>query len=241
MTPTSQAFFQVPAPIALLAQDGTWLLVNPALCTLLGHTQEELLVLGPHNLTHPDDLDSSTGARQALLEGRRLTADFKKRYRHRDGHYVWVDVTASLVSDGNGQPLYYVNQMQDITERQLADEARQASEELLRSVVTHAPLALLAVDTLGTITLAEGHAFSSLGLYPLDLVGCAIVEAFPANPDMHALARRACAGESVSGVVEIGGVVLDSRWTPLYDSRYEVAARSASPPTFPSRSKPRGI
>jgi diguanylate cyclase (GGDEF)-like protein/PAS domain S-box-containing protein/excisionase family DNA binding protein len=215
-----EAFFQVPTPVALLAQDGTWLLVNPAMCSLLGYTQDELLALGPINLTHPDDRENSMDAQGALVGGKRLTANFQKRYVHSSGRLVWVDVTASLVSDEQGQPLYFVNQLQDITEQKLAEEARRAGEELLRSVVTHAPIALLAIDMLGTITLAEGNALQGLGLDPLDLVGRALPEAFPDKSEMIALARRATTGESVSGVVELGGAVLDSRWTPLYDGQH---------------------
>ena len=218
-----EAFFQVPAPIALLAQDGMWLLVNPAFCAMLGYTQDELLTMGPISVAHQEDLGNSLEAQQALLAATCLTANFQKRYRHRNGHYVWFDVTASLVSDAQGRPLYFVNQMQDITEQKLADEARRAGEELLRSVVTHAPLALVAIDMLGTITLAEGNALQGLGLDPLDLVGRSLIEAFPEEPEMVALARRATAGESVSGVLALGGAVIDSRWTPLYDAERRIA------------------
>ena len=217
-----QAFFQVPAPIALLALDGTWLLVNPAFCAMLGYSQDDLLRLGSISVTHADDWENSLEAQRVLLDGRRLTANYQKRYRHSDGRHVWVEVTASLVADEQGTPLYFVNQMQDISDQKLADEMRQAGEELLRSVVIHAPVVLLAVDTLCTITLALGHAFQSLRRDPLDLVGRALIDAFPEEPAMLGLARRAVTGESVSGEAEIDGMVLDSRWTPLYDSRQQV-------------------
>src|SRR5260370_2607247 len=82
-----EAFFQVPASIALLALDGSWLLVNPAFCALLGYSQEDLLKLGSTRLTHPDDLENSREAEQTLLAGKQLTAQFQKGYQRKDGRY----------------------------------------------------------------------------------------------------------------------------------------------------------
>ena len=57
---------------------------------------------------------------------------FDKRYRHRQGHIVDGQVASSLVRDAHGQPLYFISQVQDISERkryeQELDHARQAAE-----------------------------------------------------------------------------------------------------------------
>ena len=61
--------------------------------------------------------------RRAARRARRRACQLEQRYLHHDGHPVWVSVSASLVRDVNGQPLYFVCQIEDITERKASGEA----------------------------------------------------------------------------------------------------------------------
>ena len=47
----------------------------------------------------------------------------EKRYLHKDGHVFWGLTNVSLVRDPQGQPVQYVGQVQDITERKRSEEA----------------------------------------------------------------------------------------------------------------------
>jgi PAS domain S-box-containing protein len=119
---------------ALLAPDLRVLEVNRALCALLGYEREELLELPPHALTHPDeDPQEELAQRAGLLDGSVPSYQREKRYLHRDGRVVWGHLTCSLVRDGAGRPLYFIAQVQDITQRKLADatERRRAEKEIV--------------------------------------------------------------------------------------------------------------
>jgi PAS domain S-box-containing protein len=119
---------------ALLAPDFRMLQVNRALCTLLGYSREELLELPPHALTHPeDDPQEELAQRASLLAGSQPSYECEKRYVHRDGRMVWGHVSCSLVRDAAGRPLYFIAQIQDITQRKLADatERRRAEKEIV--------------------------------------------------------------------------------------------------------------
>jgi PAS domain S-box-containing protein len=119
---------------ALLAPDFRMLQVNRALCALLGYSREELLELPPHALTHPeDDPQEELAQRARLLAGSQPSYECERRYVHRDGRMVWGHVSCSLVRDAAGRPLYFIAQIQDITQRKVADatERRRAEKEIV--------------------------------------------------------------------------------------------------------------
>ena len=72
----------------------------------------------------------------------------EKRYRHAAGHYIWVLLSVSIVRDEAGSPLYFVSQIQDISEQKLASER-------LTDLTLHDPLTGLANRVLFADRLAH--------------------------------------------------------------------------------------
>ena len=102
--------------------------VNRALCEILGHTEEALLATTFSEITHPDDLDASVALARRATEGEIDRYSMEKRYIGAAGRPVWVSLNVSLVRDAEGKSLYFVDQIQDITERKDAEERLRASE-----------------------------------------------------------------------------------------------------------------
>jgi PAS domain S-box-containing protein len=102
---------------ALVGLDGQWLRVNQALCCLLGYSAEELLRGNFQALTHADDLRPDLDFMREMLDGERVYYEMEKRYFHKAGHTIWASLSVSLVRSELGQPLYFISQLQDITER----------------------------------------------------------------------------------------------------------------------------
>jgi two-component system, cell cycle sensor histidine kinase and response regulator CckA len=132
-----EAFESSPIGMALVAPDGRWLHVNRSLCRIVGYSREELLANDFQGITHPADLEASVTVARRLLAGEISSCEFEKRYLHREGHVVPVRLTVSMVRGEKGEPLYFVSQMQDITERELAAEALRTSEDRYRDLVEH--------------------------------------------------------------------------------------------------------
>ena len=118
------AFDHAPIGMALVARDGRFLQVNPSYCDLVGYTGEELRALNFQAITHPDDVDQDVDHAHRLLAGEIDRYSMEKRYLHKRGHVVWVLLHVSVVLADDGQPLYFVSQVKDITERKRSDEER---------------------------------------------------------------------------------------------------------------------
>jgi PAS domain S-box-containing protein len=118
----ASAFEFAVLAMAVVRPDGRLLHVNPALCDMLGYTRAELLRFGLQAIVHADDVDSDTANRASLLEGGGTTARCELRWRHKGGRTVWANVTRTLVRDEAGQPRYFVEQLQDLTERRRAEK-----------------------------------------------------------------------------------------------------------------------
>ena len=122
--------------MALVAPDGTWLMVNKALCDLLGYDEDVLLKMTFQDITHPDDLEEDLHHVQQVLSGGIDTYQMEKRYFHRNGSTIHVLLSVSLVRDESKAPLFFISQIQNITERkQLEQELlRQATEDMLTGI-----------------------------------------------------------------------------------------------------------
>ena len=57
-----------------------------------------------------------------ILSGQIQTYSMEKRYLHKNGAVVWIDLTVSLVRDASGQPEYLISVIDDITSRKLAEQ-----------------------------------------------------------------------------------------------------------------------
>ena len=125
--------------MALVAPDGRWLRVNRSVCEIVGYTADELLATDFQSITHPEDLDTDVDQVRQMLDGSLSHYDMEKRYLHKDGHIVWVLLSVSLVRDATGQSMYFVSQIQDITERKLAEGRLIESEQRYRTVADLVP------------------------------------------------------------------------------------------------------
>ena len=129
-----QAFGEAPIGIALVSLEGRWLQVNRVLCRMLGYSEAELLTTDFQALTHPDDLGPDLEHMRQMLAGEIRTYRMEKRYFHRRGQTVFVMLSVSLVRDRGENPLYFISQIEDITERKLIEEElKQARDAALES------------------------------------------------------------------------------------------------------------
>ncbi|HWD51237.1 MAG TPA: PAS domain S-box protein [Acidimicrobiales bacterium] len=127
------AFDLAPVGMAEVSLDGRFDQVNPALCEILGYSDEELRLMTPVDISHPDDVDI---AQQILDELPRIGVDdfnYTRRFIHAQGRMVWCVVKAVRIQGTAGRPDRFLVHYVDITDRknfeqQLEDIAEQATE-----------------------------------------------------------------------------------------------------------------
>lgn len=128
-------FEQAAVGIAQVNIQGQLLLTNQKFCDIVGYSEAELLTKNFVDITHPDDIAPDIENVNRLLMGEFTNYVMEKRYIHKDGTNVWVNLAVSLVRGLNNQPEYMIGVVQDIRDRKQAEQAlRQANAELEQRV-----------------------------------------------------------------------------------------------------------
>ena len=111
---------------------GIFLYASPSHKSVLGYEPASLLGKSIYDFMHPEDIDR---VRKEVLAALQAETPGKQeyRYRHADGHYLWLESNGALISDDNGSPIGAVFSTRDITERRQAeDEINNQLAELQR-------------------------------------------------------------------------------------------------------------
>ena len=164
-------FDHAPIGVAMVNLEGRYLQVNRSLCEILGYTEEELQSLTWQEITHPDDLVASLAFARRIVEGKFPKYHLEKRFVHADGHTVWASLSVSLVRDAEGEPLYYVSQIQDVTERKKVEMVFKESEERLRSLVQNSSDIITILEADGTVHYVSPAVERITGYKPEEQVG----------------------------------------------------------------------
>jgi PAS domain S-box-containing protein len=103
--------------------------VNQAFCDMLGYSREELQHKKWQDITPKDEIPIIQAFLEALLKGEKESARFEKRYISKKGNYIWTDVSVSIQRNENGEPLYFITTVIDITERKQSERLLQEKNE----------------------------------------------------------------------------------------------------------------
>jgi PAS domain S-box-containing protein len=147
-----RALFEHSADGILIADNETKVFkyANPAMCRMLGYTQDELKTLGVSNIHPKDDLPHVAAEFEAQTRGEKtLAADLP--FLRKDGTIFHADVNATLVTL-DGRPCL-VGFFRDITERKRAEEERQ---QLLAQLLQAQKL-----ESIGTLAGGVAHEINN--------------------------------------------------------------------------------
>ncbi|MBI5583448.1 MAG: PAS domain S-box protein [Deltaproteobacteria bacterium] len=125
------AFEYSASGMCLTGLDGKIQKANQTLAAMLGYSREELEGRHYNEITYLEDLEIGQDVVRQLISGQTETAAFEKRYQRKNGDPLWVYIHTSLLKDAAGEPLHFITQIEDISERKQAEEALREKDYLL--------------------------------------------------------------------------------------------------------------
>lgn len=118
-------FDRAPIAISILNPQGQLISCNDQLERFLGYTEEEMHNRNFLEFVRPDDRDRSAELFYELLSGSVDSYTLELQYLHKDGSPMWTNVTATLVRDNFGKPVFVIRMLENISERKAAQSNMQ--------------------------------------------------------------------------------------------------------------------
>jgi len=193
-TPDTQLFRDIfnasPIGIAVENMEGQPLFVNPAFCSFLGFTEEELRHNHCVDFSPPEDAQKDWALFQQLQAGTIEHYQLEKRYFRRDRSLVWGRLSISLLR-GGPSPLVLA-MVEDITEK------KTLQEEVLKIFVKDVPAGVAMLDRDMRYLQVSDRFCADYGIDSSQVLGRSHYEFFPDIPghwkESH---RRGLEGETL--------------------------------------------
>ena len=148
--------------IAVVGTDGQRIFNSDAYQKILGYSAEELKNSSPMDQIHPEDRERvKAAAEEAQRTG--IGKNLEYRIRHKNGTWLLLESTSSVIGDSAGVPEKLVIVNRDITARKQASEALRLSEVSFRSVIENAPYGIYRAQASGKLLLANPALQKMLG------------------------------------------------------------------------------
>jgi PAS domain S-box-containing protein len=173
-------FENAPIGIATVAPDGNLLSVNPTFCSIMGYSAEEAQQMSVVDFTLPDDRETTLELYRKIWEGEvDATQGYEKHCIRQDGTVIDVFVRIGAIRNVNGEPLLFVAEFEDITERKRVTQEMQRMRTYLQNIVNSMPSILVGVDLETRVTEWNIGAEQATGLSAAEAIGRGFSEVLP--------------------------------------------------------------
>ncbi len=179
-----------PIGVGIVDRQGVLTECNAALAKMIGYSRHELLGLNFAEFTHPEDLKREWGLIEELWSDRRLEYRMEKRYFHKDGSHIWVDVAASLFKDESGELAFGFAFVQDISAKKQFEEALRKSEEKYRHLAETTSDIIVVHDMNGRILFTNQAGRDFYGLPHSEMLNASVFDFIPREYHADLMSRK---------------------------------------------------
>ncbi len=137
-----KVFENAPIGMAIASLQGEIFSTNQALCEFLNYEETKLVGCFLGELTYTEDRAITQNYMAEFQQGKREKIHLEKRYLTRLGKIVWGLIAISLVRDSQGNPLFLIKQIQDITQRKQTEQKLRESQQFIQTILDTIPLPL---------------------------------------------------------------------------------------------------
>ncbi|MFP4324374.1 MAG: PAS domain-containing protein, partial [Anaerolineales bacterium] len=160
--------------LCIVDAEGRFVRVNPAFQQVLGYAPDDLLGQFAFDLLHPDDRESTLAVLNEQTQDGAEIRDFINRYRHHQGHYVWISWNSRPAANG-----YIYAQGRDITPTMDYQQALEDYAQQVSTIFERISDAVFALDTDWRFTYMNARAGEILQRNHRELIGKNVWAEFP--------------------------------------------------------------
>lgn len=176
-------------------RDGTYLLVNQALATMLGRTASEIVGMRDVDLFEDESAIRFRADDQRIMEGK-VTETYEEAVGLPGSSHTYLTTKGPLIIDGNVEGVF--GMARDISDRKRVENALLESETQLRLFIEHAPAALAMFDRDMRYLAVSQRWMTDYQLDGISVLGRSHYDVFPEiPPHWKAIHRRGLAGEVI--------------------------------------------
>ena len=207
--------------LVLADSKGKILNINNAVSEILKYEKKELTGKPVEMLFGQDHIINSLLERIAQGE---IIKNYEVCFLTKDKTNVPVILSSSSLKDKEGNVRGIVFIARDITDNKNVGEALRKSEELLRTVLSNAPITMFATDSNGIFTLSEGKQLELVNLKPGENVGLSAIDLYDSFPFVEItgkvtkgsdVIRRVLKGETINAYSELHGISFENHMVPI--------------------------
>jgi PAS domain S-box-containing protein len=220
-------FNRIPVGIAQVSLDFHFQFANPAYCSMLGYTEEEMVGKHIKDVTHPDVVESNLNQQEKLVNGEIDHYEMEKCFVHKNGHILYGLMGASLIRDYSGKPAYTLGTVVDITERKKVEDEIAAEKERLAVTLRSIGDGVITTDMVGRVVVLNKVAEALTGWSQDEAQGRPLSEVFRI---VNELTREPCE-DPVAKVLKTGEIIELANHTSLIskDGHEIIIADSGAP------------
>jgi hypothetical protein len=142
-----KAFENSSIGVCVVNSDGYFVNVNQSMTKMLGYSKEEFLTLLFSDITFEPDNPFGFEKFRLMKEGKIDNVSFEKRYIHKNGQFVWVNISCGTVIKSDLGEFYIITHVENITK----NKTSESKLKTLSQAVEQNPTSVIITDINGNI------------------------------------------------------------------------------------------